>query len=733
MNNQVIRIMKLCLASLLVASQISVSFAVTQSVGEENSKFNQIVVPIPARNETLDTSTKGEHLSYFQGNSSVVQHIDAERIYPDVEWENANDLGEKYSEMLKDIYANGYLSKTAYDKFEKMILDYDEMAHYSNQFQFEQGEIYERTRDHYDEHSSPAGYKFYEGGERINVRYTMEYIRAAIELVSYGILNENDHLLDLNAIPTKTDGIVMAVKLAGGEKEALNSNYDSPYIDVPEYAEKYIDYAFRYKLIDDVPIGTIWDNSELTFDEAAVMLAKVYGYKVAAQQSDGVTTIDMAYARLPNVGYRSGMEYVLASGKNRLKEGEHLSNGDLISWGNSMLYKFPYRGKTRLIDLLLNKGVIDKDLKRYMDFQKYYADVGVIGRVEVFPIVNDLAKLLKIYEYEFPYLRSDIRPNIKYHVGDEFSKLNGVVYMSTYYYSKDEIYNTAKQLLIDYGLPEKDSENFVLRVMTKQPGQIQNVVYAGRDFVIVGRFVDYNNSLTLTFGEKDEEETIFDEDGNLIETRNFQSVNKGEVANAYKYDMVSEPEVRPGVYDVIGDNRKLFPGEGRQPKEYVEIAQAVSAPKMIISNKFYDGQNLEMQLFNDKDIAVKISISDQGEWGNAGIIFNVSAPTYGTNNYYGYYAGVNLDKQMFVIGKAANSWTLISENKLPKRIYYGDKFTLKIERRGSLTKFYIDGMLVNSFTDSTYTNYGYWGSRAYYGVRAYDAKTQVYRTYGKDY
>lgn len=254
------------------------------------------------------------------------------------------------------------------------------------------------------------------------------------------------------------------------------------------------------------------------------------------------------------------------------------------------------------------------------------------------------------------------------------------------------------------------------------------------DIEFYGKRAYYKNYYGKTFISLEQnklEERIYDVEGNWIKenyvfsTKNFVSIHNNDYANSYRYDMVREPKVTEGVYDVIGRNSTKLPDEDKQNIEYVEMLQNTSAPKMIISNRFYDGQHLNLELNNDKDIEVELSIQEQGQWGNSGVIFNVSKETYGSDAYLGYYAGVDIQRQIFIIGRSDNAWHSISEDKLPSHIEFGEKFTLKIERRGEVFKLYVNGVLVDTIRDATYTKTGR------YGVRAYNAKTRVHKTVGK--
>lgn len=49
---------------------------------------------------------------------------------------------------------------------------------------------------------------------------------------------------DLDRAPTRVEALVMLVRLLGKENAALNGNFSHPFTDVPEWADKYVGYAY---------------------------------------------------------------------------------------------------------------------------------------------------------------------------------------------------------------------------------------------------------------------------------------------------------------------------------------------------------------------------------------------------------------------------------------------------------------------------------------------------------
>ena len=57
---------------------------------------------------------------------------------------------------------------------------------------------------------------------------------------------------EINREATRTEGIIMLIRLLGCENTALSSDYEHPFTDVPLWADKYIAYAYNNGLTKGV-------------------------------------------------------------------------------------------------------------------------------------------------------------------------------------------------------------------------------------------------------------------------------------------------------------------------------------------------------------------------------------------------------------------------------------------------------------------------------------------------
>lgn len=62
----------------------------------------------------------------------------------------------------------------------------------------------------------------------------------------------SDTNFDLNRAPTRTEALVMLIRVLGKEPEALNGNFTHPFTDVESWADKYVGYAYQNGLTKGV-------------------------------------------------------------------------------------------------------------------------------------------------------------------------------------------------------------------------------------------------------------------------------------------------------------------------------------------------------------------------------------------------------------------------------------------------------------------------------------------------
>ncbi|MCR5792234.1 MAG: glycoside hydrolase family 127 protein [Lachnospiraceae bacterium] len=137
------------------------------------------------------------------------------------------------------------------------------------------------------------------------------------------------------------------------------------------------------------------------------------------------------------------------------------------------------------------------------------------------------------------------------------------------------------------------------------------------------------------------------------------------------------------------------------------------------NNELYLGESSNIKAsagdtnWSDYSYEIEMALGNGG--GNAGIIFRADNIASGPDSYKGYYFGLKNDG--YVIGKADNNWTGISEANYTFANTPTHK--LKVLCQGNKIAFLIDGTVVESITDSSF-------KKGKIGLRGYQKAYSVY-------
>ncbi len=83
---------------------------------------------------------------------------------------------------------------------------------------------------------------------------------------------------DLDAVPTRAQGVTMLVRLLGKEEEALSGNWNAPFTDVPSWAAPYVGYAWDQGLTKGTGGGLFSPDAPITATEYLTLVLRAMGY-----------------------------------------------------------------------------------------------------------------------------------------------------------------------------------------------------------------------------------------------------------------------------------------------------------------------------------------------------------------------------------------------------------------------------------------------------------------------
>lgn len=68
-------------------------------------------------------------------------------------------------------------------------------------------------------------------------------------------------------------------------------------------------------------------------------------------------------------------------------------------------------------------------------------------------------------------------------------------------------------------------------------------------------------------------------------------------------------------------------------------------------------------------------------YGDAGLVFRVSQPNIGVDSYNGYYAGLDIQKQVLIFGRSNYEWNQMETLHLKSRLAPGEWYHLSVQAR----------------------------------------------------
>lgn len=178
------------------------------------------------------------------------------------------------------------------------------------------------------------------------------YTDYADSLAPLGIFLGTNAGYELDRAPTRVEGLIMLIRLLGVEEEALSmSDYETPFQDVPKWANGYVAYAYQNNLTNGISETKFGSLDSINAKAYTTFLLRSLGY------SDfmGDFSYDNAIAFALGIGLFNNTTHKSLLNDKFLRAHVAKTSYDALNFG--------FRGEnTKLIDRLMSEGKVDKDL-----------------------------------------------------------------------------------------------------------------------------------------------------------------------------------------------------------------------------------------------------------------------------------------------------------------------------------------------------------------------------------
>lgn len=231
----------------------------------------------------------------------------------------------------------------------------------------------------------------------------------AEKLYELGLLNgvgndaAGEPLFELERPATRTEGIVMLIRLLGKEDEALSLNRTHPFTDVPAWADGYISYAYKHGITKGIGNNLFGAEESISEEMYKTLILRALGYcegensdfmwdnpyalSLAVGISDNTYSPDFFRKDIVDISYSALFSYV--KNTNSMLGETLVSNGVLNS------DDFLSVDKPDEFELLLSKRTAE--LSRFVNIYQVrdgYALLGHKGDNAVFTMIYDNDKAL---------------------------------------------------------------------------------------------------------------------------------------------------------------------------------------------------------------------------------------------------------------------------------------------------------------------------------------------------
>jgi len=163
-------------------------------------------------------------------------------------------------------------------------------------------------------------------------------------LYTLGLVSGTGEGYQLERAPTRLEAVVMAVRLAGFDREARETAANHPFVDVPAWADGYVTWAYRNGVTRGVAATYFGSSETASAAQCATLVLRVLGFREEAR--------DFSFGTATLVAYRHGLLDSAAQ--------ETFLRGDLFELCYRALNVRPIGGQQTLLADLIERGVVDR-------------------------------------------------------------------------------------------------------------------------------------------------------------------------------------------------------------------------------------------------------------------------------------------------------------------------------------------------------------------------------------
>ena len=180
-----------------------------------------------------------------------------------------------------------------------------------------------------------------------NPTYTAQYTYYADALNDLGLFSGSTSGYELERASTRTEGLVMLLRLLGEENRALNYKGSHPFSDVPSWADRYVAYAYEKGYTSGIGNGLFGSQNTLTLNDYMTFLLRALEY---SDKNGDFTWADSA-------NYAVNIGILTQSEMQTIKNRNIFYRDDLVYASYKALFANCKNETFKLSDKLISSGV----------------------------------------------------------------------------------------------------------------------------------------------------------------------------------------------------------------------------------------------------------------------------------------------------------------------------------------------------------------------------------------